>query len=170
MMKQQGSATNCFVCGVRNDTGLQIRFFETESSPVRVTAEYTVPSRYEGYPGVVHGGIIASMLDEVTSRTIFRGEPLRFVVTARLNIRYRKPVPIETPLRLNGWIVEDKGKVITVAGEMLGPGDVLLAEAEAVLVEVDPSFFGEALTEDAWQTHPDGSGQPDGIQEGNHDH
>ena len=155
-MKQQGSARGCFVCGVRNDAGLQMRFFETETDPVEVTAEYTVPSRYEGYPGVVHGGIIAAMLDEVTSRTIFRGEPLRFVVTARLNIRYRKPVPVETPLRLIGRLVQDKGKVITVAGEVFGPGEILLAEAEAVLVEVDSTFFGDAITQQDWQVYPEG--------------
>jgi hypothetical protein len=81
---------------------------------------------------------------------------LRFVVTARLTIRYRKPVPVETPLKLTGRIVEDKGKVITVAGEILGPDGTLLAEAEAVIVEVDPSFFGDAvLSSQDWQVLPD---------------
>lgn len=155
-MNQQASSRDCFVCGVENDAGLHMHFFETETSPVEVTARYTVPARYQGYPGVVHGGIIAAMLDEVTSRTIFRGDPPRFVVTARLDVRYRKPVPVETPLRLTGRVVEEKGRVITVAGEIYGPGDTLLAEAQAVIVEVDPSFFGppdERML--GWQVYPD---------------
>ena len=155
-MPQQPSSLNCFVCGVRNDAGLQIRFYETNSSPAEVTAEYSVPSEYQGYPGIVHGGIVASMLDEVSSRTVFRGDPPRIVVTARLSIRYRKPVPVNTPLKLRGWVVEDKGRVITAAGQIFGPNEVLLAEAEALLVEVDFGFLGDfSLDDQGWQVYPE---------------
>ncbi len=155
-MNQQPVSHDCFVCGVDNPAGLRMRFFESDTEPVQVKAEYTVPARYQGYPGVVHGGIIAAMLDEVTSRTIFRGTPPRFVVTARLSVRYRKPVPVETLLQLTGRIVEDKGKVITVAGEIVGPEGTLLAEAEAVIVEVEPTFFGDsAFSRQDWQVFPD---------------
>lgn len=154
-MRQQASSAHCFVCGVRNNAGLKMRFYESDVEPLVVTAEYNVPAHYQGYPGVVHGGIIASMLDEVTSRVVFRGDPPRFAVTASLNIRYRKPVPVETLLRLTGRIVKQKGRVITVAGQLIGPGDLVLAEAEAVLVEVDTSYFGEALDGQEWQVYPD---------------
>jgi acyl-coenzyme A thioesterase PaaI-like protein len=155
-MNQQPVSRNCFVCGVNNPSGLHMRFYETNTNPVSVIAEYTVPAHFQGYPGVVHGGIIATMLDEVTSRTIFRGDPPRFVVTAKLSMRYRKPVPVETPLRLIGRVVEDRGRVITVAGEIQGPDGAILAEAEAVLVEVEPSFFGEAnMSQSDWQVYPD---------------
>ncbi len=155
-MIQQPVSHDCFVCGVNNPAGLHMRFYESDGDPVQVTAEYTVPAHYQGYPGVVHGGIIAAMLDEVTSRTIFRGNPPRFVVTARLNVRYRKPVPVETPLHLVGRIVEDKGRVITVVGEILDPEGILLAEAEAIIVEVEPSFFGdESLSNQNWQVYPE---------------
>ncbi len=156
-MNLQPNSQNCFVCGIENEAGLHMRFFESETDPVQVNAEYTVPARYQGYPGVVHGGIVASMLDEVTSRTVFRGDPPRYVVTARLSVRYRKPVPVETPLKLTGRLVEDKGKVITVAGEITNQAGTVLAEAEAVLVEVDASFFGEALNSQGWQVYPENS-------------
>jgi acyl-coenzyme A thioesterase PaaI-like protein len=159
-MKQQPVSRNCFVCGVENSAGLHMHFFETDSNPVEVHVDYTVPAHFQGYPGVVHGGIIATMLDEVISRTIFRGDPPRFVVTAKLSIRYRKPVPVETPLKITGRVVEDKGKVITVMGQIYGPEGVLLAEGDAVLVEVDSSFFGE-LGEDAenWRVYPEDQGE-----------
>lgn len=157
-MNQQPVSHDCFVCGVDNPAGLRMRFYESDTDPIQVLAEYTVPAQYQGYPGVVHGGIVATMLDEVTSRTVFRGDPPRFVVTARLAVRYRKPVPVETPLRLTGRVVEDKGRIITVAGEILGPEGTLLAEAEATLVEVEPSFFGEAmLSSQSWQVQPEQS-------------
>ena len=156
-MKKQASATKCFVCGVENENGLGMRFYETEDSPPRVHAEYTVPRKFQGYPNIVHGGIIAAMMDEVTARTVMRGDPLRFVVTAKLSIRYRKQVLVETPLKLTGWVVEDKGRVVTVAGEMRGPDGQLLAEAEAVLMEVDPSAFGDVTPEETqgWRVYPD---------------
>lgn len=140
-MNLQANTRNCFVCGVENEAGLHMRFFESEATPYVVTAEYSVPRKYEGYPGIVHGGIVAAMMDEVTYRAVMRGDPPRFVVTARLNMRYRKPVPVETPLRMTGRVVEDKGRVVTAAGELFGPGEVLLAEAEVVLMEVDRAFF-----------------------------
>lgn len=160
-MNKQASSRCCFVCGVDNDEGLKIRFYETESEPYIVTAEHTVPRQFQGYPGIVHGGILASMLDEVASRSVMRGDPPRFVVTARLSTRYRKPVPVETPLFLKGWLVEDKRRVFTVAGEIRDKEGTLLVEAEAVLVEVDPDYFPEMLKDQdaAWQVFPD---EPDG--------
>jgi acyl-coenzyme A thioesterase PaaI-like protein len=156
-MKLQASAKSCFVCGVENAAGLQMRFFEGEGEPVIVTAEYTVSRQYQGYPGIVHGGIVAAMLDEVTSRTIMRGDPPRFVVTAKLSLRYRKPVPVETPLKMTGRVIEDRGKVIMVSGVMVGPDGELLAEAEAVLMEVPANYFGAMTVEDgqSWRVYDD---------------
>ena len=158
-MNQQPSARQCFVCGVENPAGLHITFFETEpqttDSPVETRAEITVPRHYQGYPGIVHGGIIATMLDEVASRTVFRGSPLRFVVTAKMNVRYRKPVPVETPLKLRGWVIADRVRVVEVGGEITNAEGVVLADALATLVEVEPGFFGEqALSPDDWKVYP----------------
>lgn len=159
-MQLQPVSRNCFVCGVENPFGLHMHFMESDPDAqghVRVAVDYTVPAHYQGYPGVTHGGIIATMLDEVTSRTIFRGAPPRFVVTAQLSVRYRKPVPVETPLKLSGRVVEDKGRVIRVAGQIHNREGVLLAEAEATLVEVEASFFGDMTTEEmrGWRVFPD---------------
>ncbi len=154
-MNKQPNSLHCFVCGVENKAGLQMAFYETPDHPIGVVAEYCVPERFQGYPGVVHGGIVAAMLDEVTSRTVFRGDPPRFVVTARLSIRYRKPVPVFVPLKLTGRIVEDKGKVVKVAGEILDPEGATLAEAEAVLMEVDPLNFSQLNDDNStWQVYP----------------
>lgn len=62
--------------------------------------------------------------------------------------------------QLIGRVIEDKGKVIKVAGEVFGPNDILLAEAQAVLVEVPPDFFGDAFNEqESWQVYPDGTAE-----------
>ena len=99
-MKQPNS-NHCFVCGRNNPYGLHLKFYE--SSPGEVTVEYIVPEQFQGYPGVVHGGVVAAILDEVTGRTQMGGDPPRFMFTARLDIRYRKNVPTGN---LYGLLVE----------------------------------------------------------------
>jgi acyl-coenzyme A thioesterase PaaI-like protein len=165
MKELQPSAQHCFVCGVENKFGLHIRFYTT--SPGEVTALVTLADHYQSYPGVVHGGIIATMLDEVASRTVFTSE--RIVVTAKMDIRYRKPVPVNSPLRLVGRLLEDKGKVCKTSGQLFSQDDTLLAEADLTLVEVAPEFLG-AMTqvdEQGWQVYPE---DYEANREVKHDH
>lgn len=167
MKQPQPSALNCFVCGVENKYGLNIHFYET--SPVEVVADVTVPEQFQGYPGIVHGGIIAAMLDEVASRTFFRGDPPRLVVTGKLNVRYRKPVPVNVPLKLIGRVLQDKGKICTASGQILGQDGERLAEAEVTLFEVSPEFFAgfPSLDDQGWKVYDDPNSPANEVQ---HDH
>ncbi len=155
MKELQPSASHCFVCGVENRFGLHIRFYDT--APDEVMAEISIPAQYQGYPGIVHGGIIAAMLDEVASRVYFRGEPPRVVVTGKLNVRYRKPVPVETPLRLVGRGVEDKGKICLAKGEVWSMAGELLAEADVTAFEVPMNFLEgySPVSADDWRIYPE---------------
>lgn len=130
----QPNSTSCFVCGVQNPYGLRLRFYN--SGPGEVTAEYTVPAQYQGYPGVVHGGIIAAMLDEAAGRAYMGEDPPRFMYTAQLEIRYRKTAPVEQPLRLVGTALESRGRKATAKSALYDPVGNLLAEASAVLINV----------------------------------
>lgn len=104
---KQPNSRHCFVCGIENPVGLHLKFYETKAG--EVTAEITVPEQYQGYPGVVHGGIVASMLDEITGRAAMEGDAWRFMVTAKLDLRYRSPVPIAQTLILVGRLVNRRG-------------------------------------------------------------
>jgi len=153
-MIKQPTSRACFVCGVENPNGLHMNFFL--SGPGEVVAEYTVPGHFQGYPGMVHGGIIAAMLDEVAGRTHMHGEPQRFMVTAQLNIRYRKPVPIGQPLRLLGHAGEAHGRVARATGEIYGPDGALLVEAQLVLVDIpDDLLQGVNYEALGWKVYPD---------------
>jgi acyl-coenzyme A thioesterase PaaI-like protein len=154
-MEKQASARNCFICGVENQNGLQLRFYISE--PGKVFADYTVPLRFEGYPGIVHGGVVAAMLDEVAGRAFITGDPPRFMVTAKLTVRYRKPVPVNQPLHLIGYAKEDKGRMAIAAGEIRDMQNNLLAEAEVVLANM-PSEVVERnkdWDEREWMVYPD---------------
>lgn len=152
-MKQPNSA-HCFVCGVSNPLGLNMKFYLTE--PGEITAEYTVPFDYQGYPGVVHGGIVAAMLDEVCSRAHMAGDPPRFMYTARLDIRYRKNVPIDQSLRIIGRIDKSKSRTATSKGTILNSDDEILAEADALLIDLPKEVFESAdLDALGWKVYPD---------------
>ena len=135
MSNLQPNSRHCFVCGLENPFGLHLRFHTT--TPGEVVVEYTVPEHYQGYPGVVHGGIVAAMLDEATGR-VFMGDPVapRFMYTARLDIRYRKNVPVGKLLKVVGRAGKNKGRTAMATGAIYDADGELLAEAEALMVDV----------------------------------
>jgi len=153
-MKQPNS-NYCFVCGVRNPFGLHLKFYNT--APGEVTAEYTVPENYQGYPGIVHGGIVAAMLDEVSGRAYMDGgdEP-RFMYTARLEIKYRKNVPVGENLRLVGHTGKTRGRTATARSAIYDSHGALLAEADVLLVDV-PSDVVSSVDMEAlgWKVYED---------------
>lgn len=106
-----------------------------------VVAEYTVPEDYNGYPGVVHGGITAAMLDETAGRTVMADGEERFFITLKLEIKYRRPVPTETPLRIVGRLVEMRGRRATAHGEVRLPDGTVAAEAQVLLAEMPASML-----------------------------
>jgi acyl-coenzyme A thioesterase PaaI-like protein len=152
-MKQPNSKL-CFVCGISNPAGLHLSFYET--GPGEVTAEYTVPDRFQGYLGVVHGGIVAAMLDEVAGRAHMGGDPPRFMYTARLEIRYRKNVPVNVPLRLVGTAGKSKRRTACATAAIYDPEGSLLAEAEALLVDIPEQVLKDFDLETlGWKVYPD---------------
>ncbi|GIW42670.1 MAG: hypothetical protein KatS3mg076_3247 [Candidatus Binatia bacterium] len=102
----------CFGCGPANPVGLKLSFFETAEG---VEAEYVAPPELEGAPGVVHGGIQATLLDEVLCMTAYAklGKP---VLTGELTIRYLVPTPSGTRLRIRGRVAEVRGRSALLEG------------------------------------------------------
>jgi acyl-coenzyme A thioesterase PaaI-like protein len=147
------NSSHCFVCGLENQQGLHLNFYQEGDA---VVVNHVVPDRFQGYPGVVHGGIVASMLDEVLGRVFMIDDPNRFMYTARLTLRYRKPLPTEKPLKIVGKVVRDRGRSAESKAQLFGPDGDLLAEAEGLLVELPEEVYDstdlEAL---GWKVYPD---------------
>lgn len=152
--RKQPNSRHCFVCGVENPRGLQLSFYQDR--PGEVSAETTVREDYQGYPGIVHGGIVAAMLDEIASRAAMAEGEKRFMVTATIKVRYHRPVPIGQPLRLVGRLCTRRGRIATARGEVRLPDGRLAAEAEAVLADL-PRMPGEEVDLEAlgWKVYPD---------------
>ncbi|MBW1773704.1 MAG: PaaI family thioesterase [Deltaproteobacteria bacterium] len=92
----------CFACGTANPIGLNLEFYSLGD---KVCTEITLGKHHEGWDGVVHGGIISTLLDEIMSWTIMYSQKV-FLVTRHMNIKYVKPVLVGTPLKVMGKIVD----------------------------------------------------------------
>jgi acyl-coenzyme A thioesterase PaaI-like protein len=151
---QQPSARMCFACGVENPVGLHIKFFSEGADACR--AEVTLDDSYQSYPGIAHGGIIATMLDEVMGRAVMAGgNTERFMATAKLEIRYRQRVPLNQPLILYGRIDKDRGRLVTTVGEIRLEDGTVLAEATASLMALPHDEIAvELLDSTAWKVYP----------------
>ncbi len=151
---KQPNSRHCFACGLENPHGLQMTFYEVDAE--EVVAEYAVESQFEGYPGIVHGGIIASMLDEMLTRAVMIRDHHRFMVTAKMNLRFRRPVPTEEPLKLRGQVLEHRGRLATAKAELLLPDGSLAAEATATFAEMKDSIADpEELEALGWRIYAD---------------
>ena len=136
MTRKQPSSRRCFVCGRENPVGLRLEFHE-DSEARQVVAQFSVPAAYQGYPGSVHGGVVAAVLDEVAGRAVLLGgADDNLMATLRLTVRYRRPTPTETPLTAVGWVQRVGGVGVRVAGELRLSDGTVTADCEAVLVEV----------------------------------
>ena len=155
MKTKQPNSRQCFVCGLENPLGLHMHFYET--APDEVTAEYTAPEDYQGYPGILHGGITAAILDEATGRAFMGSDPKAstFMYTAELKVKYKKKVPVEQPLKIVGkrgrrmrWTAEATGAIYDMNG-------ILLAEASATLVDLPEQLPPDDLERLGWRVYPD---------------
>ncbi|HIM35336.1 MAG TPA: PaaI family thioesterase [Pseudomonadales bacterium] len=124
------SANRCFVCGPGNDRGLGVQFQLVDDV---CRAEFVPNESYAGYDGVVHGGILFCLLDDVMANWLYlQGERC---FTARAEVRYRQPLPIGTPVRLEGRLVRRKGRVALIEGK------VFRQDNDTIVVEATGSFM-----------------------------
>jgi len=108
-----------------------------------VVSEYTVPERYQGYPGIVHGGVLAAMLDEVVGRVSMIGDPHHFMMSVRLEVRYRQPVPVNTPLKVVGKIIRLRGRLGKAEGKIHLPDGSVGCEASLTLADIPRELLSE---------------------------
>ncbi len=154
-MPKQPTSRMCFICGRENPVGLKLEFHQlVEEDQVR--ADLTIPPAYQGYPGVVHGGIVSAILDEVSGRAVMLHEgEQRLMATLRLTVRFRRPTPTETPLIALGWVEQIGGVGARVAGEIRLADGTVTADCEALLVDPPDDFKDQWEQEKEYWTSAD---------------
>lgn len=130
----------CFGCGEDNPCGLQLRF--ESAGAAEVQARYVPRKQDEGFFGVVHGGIVTAMLDEAMAWAAF--EVGAWAMTARIEVRFRRPVLVGDDLRVVGRVINARGRLIEATAEVRGlDDDSVRAEGAATFLRV-PEAQAEA--------------------------
>ena len=123
--------SRCYGCGTRNPNGLHLSQHARRVDD-DIVIDVSLGPSFAGYPGITHGGVVATMLDEAIGMHAFGVLGVE-APTAHLNIRYRAPVPTEAPIHVHGTGTREGRRVHSIA-EVTDDGGTLLASAEALLV------------------------------------
>lgn len=120
----------CFGCGEENPVGLHLDDFRREGESL--IAPFDPRAEYEGFAGTLHGGIVATALDEISAwSAMYKHHVLVF--TATLAIRYRKPAKANASFTMKGKVLERRGRRLKITGEMLHDGTTV-AQSDGLFI------------------------------------
>lgn len=125
----------CFACGPLNPIGLKLSF--AEEADGTYVSHFTGGLEHQSYDGIIHGGIVSTLLDEIMARHLY-AKGLN-AVTARLEVRYLKPTPIQVPLTIKGRVTRQKGRVYETEGSIELPDGTVTAHGTAKVFITDPA-------------------------------
>ena len=149
---KQPNSSDCFVCGLNNEKGLKAFFYETDTR--ECVAIFTPDRLHQSYPGRVHGGIAACMLDETMGRAIQIGQPDVWGVTAELSLAYKKPLPYEVELKCVGRITRETRLLFEAEGEILTPEGEVAVTAKGRYVKLPVERIADGFgSGDDWKVH-----------------
>ncbi len=139
-------ANYCFGCGPDNPQGLHLDFTFHAEDPanITVTAIVNLTRLHEGPPGHIHGGIIATLMDEAMSKL---NRPLNVLaMTRHLEVDYLRPSPLYIPLTLTGRHLRREGRKLFHTATLHHPDGTLLAQAKGLFLAIDPTLIRAHLT------------------------
>lgn len=120
----------CFACGPDNPHGLHLSDFHFQGEKYVFT--FTPQRHHQGWAGVTHGGIIATLLDEAMTRMLY--ELKTIAVTAQMTIRYRRPLPAGQPVIIRAWQTDRRDRLIQCDAELVLPDETVIASARGQLM------------------------------------
>lgn len=130
---------NCFVCGKNNSGGLRLNF-EIDKEKQTLKTTFTANPVFQGYDGIVHGGIISTLLDEAMAKLSY--EMGYNTVTASLEIRFKKPAPVLEPLLVYGEITEVSKRLVKAKARVVKGDGTILAVGTSTLMKQGSSQTG----------------------------
>jgi acyl-coenzyme A thioesterase PaaI-like protein len=123
----------CYGCGEANPEGLQIQF---RLEGKRAVGSFRVRPLHQGFPGLAHGGITAAALDEAMGWAMYAEGT--WAVTAKMEVRYRKPLPLQEELTVWGEVTRERGRWLEAVAKIRARDGQILAEAKALFMRVPP--------------------------------
>ena len=133
IMKDFSDDQNCFVCGKKNPAGLQLEFGQNpQSGEIEASVEF--PARLQGWQDTVHGGLLATVLDETMIKAAaFAGFK---TVTAEITVKYKKPALTRTPCLAAGKTIAARGRIVMAESRICDSSGLVLATATGKLFKV----------------------------------
>ena len=137
--RPDGAPVNvCFGCGDANREGMHLPFSRDDAAQ-RVRGSFRLDARYQGAPGMIHGGIIAVVLDEALGK-VCRFSDVR-AVTAELTVEYLRPIKVDQEIHVEAFQVERKERNLFHTGEIRDGEGRVLARGRGRFVVVDPEKY-----------------------------
>jgi uncharacterized protein (TIGR00369 family) len=133
-MEQFNDDNYCFVCGAKNPMGLKLNFHYDEKNDEMVS-NTVFPRHFQGWQGVLHGGLISTVLDEIMIKAAAQ-KGLK-CVTAELNIKFKKPALLKKELTIKGKVNDRRRRIVLTEGCVLDSDGTTIATANGKFVTVD---------------------------------
>jgi uncharacterized protein (TIGR00369 family) len=134
----------CYGCGAANARGMQLTF-QQDDERRRIVGEFCLEREYQGGAGFVHGGIIATLVDEAMGKVNRFRDVL--AVTAELQVEYHRPVPVGVPIRVEAFEARHDGRNLHHECEIRNAAGKLLARGRGRFVVVDAETYGKKIAE-----------------------
>ena len=125
----------CFACGQDNPEGMHLNF-ALDRKRKRFVSHFRLSKRFTGPPGYCHGGIIATILDDAMSKLSKLHDVI--AATSRMTVEYRRPVPLNQPLRVESREISKRGRRLMRVAEIIDEKGTVLARSRGVFVIIDP--------------------------------
>lgn len=146
---KQNNSARCIVCGDQNEFSLGTRFYNLDNGDL--VGVFRTEDWHQSYPGRVHGGMIAAILDETIGRAVCIEEPNCWGVTVELTLKYKKPVPTEATLKCVGRVTRNTRRVFEGEGELLLPDGEVAATAHGKYMKLPVDEISEdAFVDSEW--------------------
>jgi acyl-coenzyme A thioesterase PaaI-like protein len=144
-----GRGVMCYACGEQNERGLHMEFRREGEHTI---CDYTPCDYQQGYPGRMHGGLVATVIDEAMGWAVYGAQ--QWGATARLNVRFRQPVYLDRTLRIEAWVTNNRSRLIELRAEVRDATGALLAEGEGTFMKLDQHTASQMndLARDAGRT------------------
>ena len=154
VVRKQNNSDMCVVCGVQNGFSLGTRFYHVEGD--LMVGLVTGRDEHQSYPNRMHGGMISALLDEVVGRAINVAEPEAFGVTSELNVKFKKPVPLNEEITIVGRLTKNTRLVFQAEGFIEDKNGTILATATGTYIKMTADkIAGAPLTKEQYFLVPD---------------
>lgn len=142
VVSKQRNSKMCYVCGMENPEGLKAQFYNMEDGSVMTKFQYR--TEHQSFPQRVHGGLIATMFDELAFRAYWVKDATMLGATMSIEVKYRKPVPYEVDILGKGIVVKDSNRAFVAEAQLLGMDGTLYANATVHYIKLPIEKIADA--------------------------